>query len=164
MGFQPAPSYIQNSEALNKAREYAAENSPPGTRTQEQADRANIMHALEQQAQNKKIDRNAIKELVEQGKLTDADVRRAMLLGTTPQIVRASRSLSLEQSLHVFELATPEEKQHLRPLLAKKAETQLREVADPDRRRQLVQAVRVALHSSPPPVKTATEYTAPTGR
>jgi hypothetical protein len=31
LGFQPAPAYIQNSEALNMAREYARTNNPPGT-------------------------------------------------------------------------------------------------------------------------------------
>jgi hypothetical protein len=45
-GFQPASAYIQNSPALNRAHEYDLANMPPGTRTQEQAERQRLRNAI----------------------------------------------------------------------------------------------------------------------
>jgi hypothetical protein len=38
-GVEPAPAYIQNPPALNRAHGYDVANMPPGTQTQEQAEK-----------------------------------------------------------------------------------------------------------------------------
>jgi hypothetical protein len=83
-GSQPAPAYIQNSPALNKAHEYDMANMPPGTRTQEQARRQRLRNAIAIQYRNGHPDRAGIANLVREGKLTQKEVNSAITTAKTP--------------------------------------------------------------------------------
>lgn len=120
LGFQPAPAYIQNSPALNKARDYEAENLPPGTRTQAQTDRRQAMNAIEAMFRNRDVNEDTIKRYVEEGKITQQDVNRARMMSKTDPLVFAVRGLSLDQALNVYKEASPKEKEVLRRVLQHK--------------------------------------------
>jgi N12 class adenine-specific DNA methylase len=119
-GFQPAPAHIQNSPALNLAREYAADNRPPGTKTKEQASRTHAMHQIEDMYRRGQVNQDAIKSYVEAGDVSERDVSRARLIGHVDPLVLATRSLSIEQALNVFDKADDKEKTALRPLIQHK--------------------------------------------
>src|ERR1700691_13837 len=96
-GFQPAPAYIQNSPALNRAHEYDMANMPPGTRTQEQAEKQRLRNAIAIQYRSGHPDHAAIANLVSEGKLTQKEVNSAITTAKTDPLVRAARPLHLDQ-------------------------------------------------------------------
>ena len=89
-GFQPAPAYIQNSPALNRAHEYDMANMPPGTRTQEQAEKQRLRNAIAIQYRSGHPDHAAIANLVREGKLTQKEVNSAITTAKTNPLVRAA--------------------------------------------------------------------------
>ena len=93
-GFQPAPAYIQNSPALNRAHEYDMANMPPGTRTQEQAEKQRLRNAIAVQYRSGHPDHAAIENLVREGKLTQKEVNSAITTAKTDPLVRAARPLA----------------------------------------------------------------------
>jgi hypothetical protein len=147
-GFQPAPAYIQNSPALNKAHEYSMANMPPGTRTQEQAEKARLKRAIEIQYHSGHPDRQAIENLVKEGKLTQHEVNGAILLSKTDPLVRASRSLHLEQVLNVYAQADQREQHLLRPIIQHKV-GEIQKEMDPQKRASLRVALSNVLHGQP---------------
>jgi hypothetical protein len=88
-GFQPAPAYIQNSPALNRAHEYDMANMPPGTRTQAQAEKQRLRNAIAIQYRSGHPDHAAIANLVREGKLTQKEVNSAIVTAKTDPLVRA---------------------------------------------------------------------------
>lgn len=148
-GFQPAARYIQNSPAVNLAQRYSLEDRPIGTRTQAEADRGKAKRLIEVAVQQGKYTPDMGKQMVDSGKLTREDVVRARLMARLDPIQRMGRNLSLDQTLKVFAVATPEEQKALRPLLARKAK-EIQNEPDKDRR----QALRMRLHDAlnPPQV------------
>ena len=141
-GFQPAPAYIQNSPALNKAHEYDMANMPPGTRTQEQAEKQRLRNAIAIQYRSGHPDHAAIANLVREGKLTQKEVNSAITTAKTNPLVRAARPLHLDQLLNVYADADQKERPLLRPIIAKKTGDVQKEM-DPQRRA----ALRAALQS-----------------
>ena len=141
-GFQPAPAYIQNSPALNRAREYDLANMPPGTRTQRQAVRDRWRNAIAIQYRSGHPDHAAIANLVREGKLTQKEVNSAIVTAKTDPLVRAARPLHLDQLLNVYSDADQAERRELRPIIARKA-GDVRKEPDPQRRA----ALRAALEN-----------------
>jgi hypothetical protein len=141
-GFQPAPAYIQNSPALNRAHEYDMANMPPGTRTQGQAEKQRLRNAIAIQYRNGHPDHAAIAKLVREGKLTQKEVNSAITTAKTDPLVRAARPLHLEQLLNVYAAADQKERPLLRPIIARKT-GDIQKEADPQRRA----ALRAALQS-----------------
>jgi hypothetical protein len=112
LGFQPAAATIQNSPALNKAREYGLENRPPGTRTQEQAEHRTAMHAVEDMYRHGKLNQNTIMRYIAEGTLTRADITKAQTYSKTDPLLGAifGGHLSIEQLLNVYATANDKEK------------------------------------------------------
>lgn len=111
LGFQPAPAFIQNSAAMNQAREYAMENRPPGTKTKEQADHYDAMDAVVQMYRTGDVDQKQIDDYVDKGVMTDKDVDKAERESDEDPLARAVKGLSVEQVLNVYEKGTPEERE-----------------------------------------------------
>lgn len=149
LGFTAAPSWIRNSEALNKAREYQRENRPPGTRTKEQAERSRIMHQMEDMYRSGKVDKDMIRELKHEGKISETDVLKARLYSRTDPLVRTFKSLSPEQALNVWKVANDKERKELRPILEGKSRELTNKITDPAKREKLRQAFHEALHPQP---------------
>jgi hypothetical protein len=143
-GFQPAPAYIQNSPALNRAHEYDLANLPPGTRTQEQAEKQRLHNAITIQYRNGHPDRAAIEGLVREGKLTQREVKSAITTAKTDPLVRAARPLHLDQILNVYADADENERRELRPVIARKTGDIQKEMG-PQRRAALRAALQNAL-------------------
>ena len=114
-GFQPAPAYIQNSPALNRAHEYDMANMPPGTRTQEQAEKQRLRNAIAIQYRSGHPDHAAIENLVREGKLTQKEVNSAITTAKTDPLVRAARPLHLDQLLNVYADADQKERRDVAP-------------------------------------------------
>jgi hypothetical protein len=141
-GFQPAPAYIQNSPALNRAHEYDMANMPPGTRTQQQAEKQRLRNAIAIQYRNGHPDHAAIANLIREHKLTRKEVNSAITTAKTDPLVRAARPLHLDQLLNVYAAADQKERPLLRPIIARKT-GDIQKEADPQRRA----ALRAALQS-----------------
>jgi hypothetical protein len=141
IGITPAPAYIQNSPALTKAREYLQENRPPGTKTQAQAERQQVMHAISDMYRNGRVDRDRIQQYIKDGKITGDDARKALIASKSDPLVTASRSLSIEQLLNVYDEASTAEKKTLRPVMVRRSE-QIRNIADPATRKIVTQRFR----------------------
>lgn len=148
LGFQPAPAYIQNSPALNKAREYGQENRPSGTKTQEQTDHQNAMHAIEDMYHRGDVHKETIEALKKSGAVSEQDVIKAKFYARTDPLTRAVRSLSPEQSLNVYKLADDKEKKLLRPVIEAKSR-ELGKMTDLDQRNALKKAFHDALNPQP---------------
>ena len=143
-GVQPAPAYIQNSPALNRAHEYDRANMPPGTRTQGQAEKQRLRAAIAVQYRSGHPDRPAIENLVREGKLTQKEVNSAITTSKTDPLVRAARPLHLDQLLNVYADADQTERRELRPIIARKA-GDVRKEMDPGRRAALRAALEEVL-------------------
>ena len=145
-GFQPAPAVIQNSDALNKARDYQRDNFTPGTRTAEQAAKTNAMHQVEDMYRRKAVDRDAIKSFKDKGVLNEQDLLKARFDSRTDPLYASSKSLHPDQLLKVYQAGSTDEQRTLRPLLEQK-EMELNTGKEEDR--ALRQAIRDALRSRP---------------
>jgi N12 class adenine-specific DNA methylase len=141
LGFQPAPAYIQNSPALNMARDYERENAPPGTKTQSQADHAKAMHAVESMYRTKNVDQDAIRKYVRAGKLSEADVFKAQMRSREDPLRAAIRNLSIEQALNVYEAADKTERESIRTIVERKA-AKIPLVENADERKELEDSYR----------------------
>jgi hypothetical protein len=149
LGFQPAPAYIQNSPALNKAREYGQENRPSGTKTQEQTDHQNAMHTIEDMYHKGDVHKDTIDALKKSGAISEQDVIKAKFFARTDPLVRATRSLSPEQALNVYKLADDKEKKLLRPTIEAKSR-EVNRITDADQKN----ALKKAFHDTLNPVPT----------
>ena len=121
-GFQPAPRQIQNSAAMNQAEHYEHERAP-GTRTEEQAARSRQRHNLVEALREGRLD---------ESKLDNVDAteyRSALREAHDPPIVTAVRRLTMDQALHVWKLARPEEREQLRDVMEEKAMKGVRQEA-----------------------------------
>jgi hypothetical protein len=121
---------------------------PPGTRTQEQAEKARLKRAIEIQYHSGHPDRQAIENLVKEGKLTQHEVNGAILISKTDPLLRASRSLHMDQILNVYAKADQREQHLLRPIIQHKA-GEIQKEMDPQNRAGLRIALSNALHGKP---------------
>jgi hypothetical protein len=147
LGFQPAPAFIQNSPALNMAREYNRDNRPPGTKTQEQSDHYKALDAVVEMYRSGDVDDKQIDRYVEKGVLSDKDVDKAARESDQQPIARAVQNLSIEQMLNVWEKASPDEREAMEPILARH-ERDIDKETDDDRREQLHAAFDKAMNET----------------
>ena len=119
-------------------------NMPPGTRTQEQAEKQRLRAAIAVQYRSGHPDRAAIEDLVRAGKLTQKEVNSAITTSKTDPLVRAARPLHLDQLLNVYADANQTERRELRPIIVRKA-GDVRKEMDPGRRAALRAALEEVL-------------------
>jgi N12 class adenine-specific DNA methylase len=127
-GFNQAPAFIQNSKAVNMARDYERANYTPGTRTQREADRRNAKHVVEDMYRAKAtgkpgFDQKVIDAYKTADILDESDLAKARFQARVQPIVAATRDLHHEQALNVYLAATPDEQKQLRPVIGHKART-----------------------------------------
>lgn len=145
LGFTPAPSFVQHSEALNKAYTYERENMPPGTKTKEQAERQQAMHSLRSMFASGKVDRQKIAALKAQGVVNERDLLKARLTSKTDPLVRVVKSLTPEQALNVWNVADAKERKELRSTIEEKSRDIYTKIGNPEKRRELQTKYREAL-------------------
>lgn len=144
LGFQPAPAFIQNSPAINAAREYNQANRPPGTKTAEQTAHYQALDAISEMYRTGDIDQTQIDKYVDEGKVTDKDVRRAERESDEPPIVRAVKNLTIEQMLNVWEKASADEREEMEPILDRH-ERDIEKVTDEEQQDKLYKAFDKAM-------------------
>lgn len=154
LGFQPAPSYIQNSPALTMARQYSHDNAPPGTRTAEQQAKRQARYSIEDMYRTGNVNRATIEDYQKRGLVTPKQRGEAMMDARRDPLVGVSRSLSVEQLLNVYAAADDKEKRALRPILVAK-QPKIQEEIDPGKRGELKAAFQHALHPQQVVTRTA---------
>jgi hypothetical protein len=110
LGFQPAPSFIQNTPALTLAREYSMENRPPGTKTAEQAKHYEALSAIYRMYRTGEVDQAQIDKYIDDGAVTDKDVTKAERESDESPIEHVVKNLTPEQVVNVYAKADPEER------------------------------------------------------
>ena len=121
-GFQPAPKQIQNSAAMNQAQHYIHE-MPEGPRTEESMARSRKMHNLVEALREGNLDESKLDTV------SAEEYRRALRQAHDAPIVTATRRLSLEQALHVWQKANAQEREALQEVMVEKAAKGVREAA-----------------------------------
>ena len=157
LGFQPAPAFIQNSPALNLAREYAESNKPAGTRTQEQFEKSRAKRSVEDMYRTGNVQRDVIAGYIKQGLLTEEGKRQAMLNAKRDPLLATIRygDLSLDQVLNVYSEANGAEQSALKPVLESKAKD-IQKETDPEKRQEMRTALNRALHGPRAPMPEGT--------
>jgi hypothetical protein len=143
-GVTPAPSYINNSDAVNKAIEYQRANRGQGTRTKAQAEQSERRREL--------ADKLRKGEQVDLSGMSPRDAKSIKQSATESKLVRSSKSLPIEQLLKVAELGTPDERQELRPILMRRLGN-LGRSHDPDQAAELAVRIRNVLAAKTAPQK-----------
>ena len=148
LGFGPAPKYIQNSEAMNEAKEYQLANRPAGTRTHAAAAHMRDARFVEDMYRENRVDDAQIHALVESGRLTPQDVKSAQTKASKDPIVLATESLHIDQLFNVYKVADEHERELILPIIAKKY-NQIRGVQDERQRMQLLRLYDEATKQQP---------------
>ena len=144
LGFQKAPGYIQHSKAMNMARDYQRENRPPGTKTKDQTEHYKAIESVVRMYRNNDVDQEQIDRLVEEGKMTDRDVLKAERSSDEDPMVRAVRSLTIEQMLNVWQVATPAERDTIEPIL-RRHERDIDQIPDDEEQEKMQEAFDKAM-------------------
>lgn len=156
-GYTPAPRFIVRSPAEQRLSEYLGERAMAGGRTTEQANRAEEVRALEARLLNKTASLSDVSQAVREGKVgrTQAeDILKGLQAGP---LVGRFTELTVPQALQVWSVATPDERQRLAPLLARKA----RSLANmsPEEMPDFTDRIRTALAEYPRSLRSFTlEY------
>jgi hypothetical protein len=137
LGFGPAPKYIQNSVALNMAKEYQLKNRPPGTRTHAAAAHLKDSRFVEDMYREKRVDQKQIDQLLNTNRLTPKDVHAAEVKAGKDPIVLATENLHIDQLLNVYAVADEHERELIRPIIFNKY-NQIQSVQDPRQKMQLI--------------------------
>jgi hypothetical protein len=143
-GVTPAPSYINNSDAVNRAIEYQRANRGQGTRTKAQAEASERRREL--------ADKIRKGEQVDLSGLSPRDAKSIQQAARESKLVRSSKSLPTEQLLKVSEVANPDELKELRPILMRRLGN-LGRSHDPDEAAELAARIRNALNAKAAPQK-----------
>jgi len=148
-GFNQAPAFIHNSDALNKAREYSQTNRPAGTRTKEQTERSRAMHVVEDLIRAGKTDKSVEQAYKTAGVLSEDDLTKARFYARRSPLLAAVNPLHVDQAINVYIAATPEEKKEIRPEIERKQGEIDSFTNDPEERAKLKKAYQDALNPKP---------------
>lgn len=159
-GLSPAPAYINKSAAERLADEYAATHAGEAPRTRQQFDRSRAIAQVANAIRQHQDVSATVSDLMQKGILARSDLpvirRHAMQSQLASQVSR----ITLEQALNVYNKATDNEKQSLRPVVFHKlraAATRPWEITPATR--QLAQSLFGT--QLPPPRSAQPEETAP---
>jgi broad specificity phosphatase PhoE/2'-5' RNA ligase len=122
-GIIGAPSLFDQSGAQLLARKLVQERLPKEGKTQAEADRARAKAQITRLAQQGNAYTDKAAEFIDSGVLTPKDVHAAAKNAEVSPLIREFKMLGIEDAVRVWEAATSEERDELRPLLVKKAAT-----------------------------------------
>lgn len=148
IGITPAPRRLNQTAAQELMAEFAEAERPIGTRTKEQAEKAKLkaesVRAI-RRGDQAGIDR--MKAAEASGTLSATEVRNIRERAAAIPVAHAFKGLTLDQALKVWEVATPKEKEVLRPLL--EAKTKLIEKLPDDQQAAMADRLGKALGVAP---------------
>jgi hypothetical protein len=147
-GVTPAPSYINNSDAVNRAIEYGRANRGEGTRTKAQAEQSERRRQLADQLRTgKQVD---LAGEIKAGRITRRDAQLVQQSAKESKLVRSAKSIPIEQLLKVSEVANPDELRELRPILMRRLGN-LGRSHDPEQAAELALRIRNVLAAKSAP-------------
>jgi hypothetical protein len=114
LGINVAPQKVTRTAT----EDYLHSINPPTHRTKDEAAKAEARRDLRAARENK--DAPAARAAIEQGHLTRRSVLLSVRAARLTALQRAFEPATLSQAIHAYELATPEERLDLKPLLARK--------------------------------------------
>lgn len=118
---QITPASAGYTVAQEKASDLLHDSMPKNTRTQEQADHSALVSQLTGLTRAGKGSQ-AVSQALASGDITAKDVANINRNAAMTQLAATVNRLSLSDAMKVESVATPEEKNQLRPMMAKKAE------------------------------------------
>ncbi len=121
LGVMPAPQAYTMSKFEKYARKIAEERRPLGTRTQEQADKGRLKHALEMKLRrgdpDAEVDLAVARATGEISRREEIEIKRR---AKEDPIAKVAKSMTLEDLANGIELATEAEKEVIRPIFKNK--------------------------------------------
>ena len=113
-------TYPYRTPAERLARQFTLDNIPLGPESADRKDANRLAHQFEDQLRNKEKTPADLARARQEGKITAADQQKILARAARTPLQNAFRSLTPEQALQIWDKATPEEKQQVRPLFANK--------------------------------------------
>jgi hypothetical protein len=121
VGVTPAPRAINQTEAEKMIREFEQESRPQGTRTKAEAERGRLKsQAVRAVAAGDQAGIAMMERARTAGLLTDKDIKQVKERAKESPVARGFKSLTIDQALKVWDVATDEERKLLRPMLERK--------------------------------------------
>lgn len=127
LGIVNAPASIDKTDAENKLSEIMGAKSAVGGRTISQAERRSSLKSLRSLIQDSRegdeTAKDNIMEMIQQGKINTKDIRaisKTFNVSRLSQLSANTKKVDLQGALRVWEVATPEERIGLRPVIANK--------------------------------------------
>jgi hypothetical protein len=118
LGIVKARRDITSSKAELLASELMADRTPPGGRTQQQADKAKLVRDLADGLKtNEPGAKDAIRTAVRAGKITESDLQEIKQHVTASGFERSVKHLDMPAAMKVWAVATPQERRKLAPIL-----------------------------------------------
>jgi hypothetical protein len=146
VGITPAPAYIRQSPMERKLSHYSAEKLPQGGRTREEYDRTSLLRRVERKARMGGPIAEDLSRAAQAGKVGPQNIEQLATDLKKSNVEAQLARLSLDQSVRVLELASPEEFSKLARAFANKLQTHGEELlAMPaEKRGELMRRVRSA--------------------
>lgn len=126
LGAGPTPLSAELSPAERELQRFQSVNYGAGSAmTDEQVKARNLENQITLEYRNKGDYRSLIRQGIQQGILTERNIDRAIERGTRSYLQNgiANPQISLEESLLVYERATPAEQKSIKPLIANKLDS-----------------------------------------
>jgi hypothetical protein len=125
VGFPSAPHWIQQSKAEQLAGELARNRMPQGSRTQEQATKAQTSHDLiarlrDPDPETRKEAIADFNRMVSDGEISKREAHNIHARSTTTQLDYEVKEAPLDDAMRIWRVSTPDERKELKPLIGKK--------------------------------------------
>lgn len=123
LGFTPAPEYIGETKAQELAYDNAKRHMEAGPHTPDQFEAQKAYANTRAQYASGKLSEDDLMKLIDSGKLPVKQAQHIMQSVNQSPLERHATANHLDELLHVWDRATPSEKEVLKPILLKKAHT-----------------------------------------
>lgn len=133
-----------HSPAERLARQYTLDHLPLGEDTADRQEANRLARQYEDRLRKKEITPSDLANARTEGKITASDQQKILARAARTPLQNSFRNLTPDQALQVWNKATPEEKQQVRPMLANKL-SRLSELP-PEKREALKAKILSALH------------------
>lgn len=120
IGITPAPRSVEQTKAERLASNLAQRNMPAEGRTQEQAERSQVERKIASGIRRGQDERADALQALKAGTITPRELVETLKTAKLSPLERSVQHLPVGDVLKVFEAATPEERQTLKPILARR--------------------------------------------
>jgi hypothetical protein len=144
LGITPANKEVSRTDAENMLARFQRDMQPVGGRTKEAAHKKESIDDVRKNFQNTG-DKSVLREAVKGGKITLAQAKSIIGEEKEPYLERGVKHLDLTQTMKIWDVANNDEKNILRPALAKKATSSALAAIPQDERADTIKKLRSIL-------------------